>query len=312
MRTLLSVVAAVVVAGLVLAVWIASRSPTNAEAEEIAAVLAPTGSADAPPAYAHCASCHLHDGSGRPDGSIPRLNGQRQAVLESKLHRLRAELVRLPVMQPFARSLTPKEIPQIARYLSALPETEPPTSTESADVLEAGAATYVEHCAACHGANGEGQDGLFASRLCGQYRAYMTRRIDEVRAGTRGEADAVMREVLEGLPAQHLDSVGHERLRRFLGVRGHVRGIRERLCALCITQAAIVGSATNRIGENMVGLHDLAKEGRAALAGAIRVISQGQIAKRETDTSQSLVPGHAEHDVVVPSHVVSSCTSASR
>ena len=207
MRAFISILAVVLAAGVAFSLWLAMRRPTNLEAEEIAAVLEPTGSAHAPPAYAHCASCHLHDGSGRPDGSIPRLNGQREAVLQSKLHRLRAGLVRLPVMEPFARSLTPKEIPEIARYLSKLPETEPSTSPEGAKALEAGAAFYAEHCAACHGEHGEGQDGLFASRLCGQYEGYMTRRLEEVRLGQRGDADAIMREVLQGLPTEDLSAV---------------------------------------------------------------------------------------------------------
>jgi cytochrome c553 len=200
MRAFVSILAAVLVGGVAFVVWIAVRSPTNLEAEEIAAVLAPTGPVEAPSAYAHCASCHLHDGTGRPDGSIPRLNGQRQAILESKLHRLRAGLTRLPVMEPFARALTPKEIPEIARYLSELPESEAMTTPESAEVLRIGAAMYAEHCAACHGERGEGQDGLFASRLCGQYRGYMTRRLQEARSDARGEADAIMKQVLDGLP----------------------------------------------------------------------------------------------------------------
>lgn len=202
MRVFIMVVAVVVLAATVAVTWMGTRGPTEAEASEIAAVLATTGAADAPPAYAHCASCHLHDGSGRPDGSIPRLNGQRRAVLQNKLYRLRAGMMRLPVMDPFARTLEPGEIVEVAAYLSELPDT-PGTASEATEAERAtGASLYAEHCASCHGAHGEGHDGLFASRLCGQYAGYMERRLREVEEKTRGSADAVMQGVLAGLPIE--------------------------------------------------------------------------------------------------------------
>ncbi len=207
MRLLLIFATALMLLAFALGLWLFTRGPSKTESDEIAATLAPTGAADAPAAYAHCASCHLHDGSGRPDGAIPRLNGQRQAVLESKLHRMRAGLTSLPVMDPFARTLDAREVGEVAKYLSELPE----TPTHSVDVPEAsreeGATSFAELCASCHGANGEGHDGLFASRLCGQYEGYMARRLDEVRAGTRGDADAVMQGVLRGIGERDLAPV---------------------------------------------------------------------------------------------------------
>ena len=44
--------------------------------------------------------------------------------MENKLYRLRAGMTRLPVMDPFARTLAPREVAEIAQYLSRLPETE--------------------------------------------------------------------------------------------------------------------------------------------------------------------------------------------
>jgi cytochrome c553 len=207
MRLLATIAAVVLLAALAATAWVVARGPTEAEASEIAAVLAPTGAPGAPPAYAHCASCHLHDGSGRPDGSIPRLNGQRRAVLENKLYRLRAGMTRLPVMDPFARSLAPREIAELARYLSTLPDTPKSSSDITSDERSTGASIFAEHCASCHGANGEGHDGLFASRLCGQYAGYLERRLREVSAKARGDADAIMQGVLEGLPVDDLGPV---------------------------------------------------------------------------------------------------------
>jgi cytochrome c553 len=196
MRIFIMVLALIVVGSLASLTWLMMRGPSEAQAARIAAVLQSTAPHDEPPAYAHCASCHLHDGAGRPDGSIPRLAGQRQAVLENKLHRLRAGITRLPVMDPFARTLTPKEITEIATYLSALPAAESAASAASEVVRARGASRYALHCASCHGPNGEGHDGLFASRLCGQYAGYLYRRLHEIATRARGDADAIMQDAI--------------------------------------------------------------------------------------------------------------------
>jgi len=207
MRIFVTVLALFPLAVVAAIVWVTARGPSDAEAKRIAAVLAPTAPAREPPAYAHCASCHLHDGSGRPDGSIPRLNGQRKTVIENKLHRLRAGTFRLPAMDPFARTLDPSEISEVAAYLSSLPET-PALPTDTTDEeREQGAALYATHCASCHGDHAEGHDGLLASRLCGQYPNYLERRLREAAQGTRRGSDAVMQGVLTGVPSDALGPI---------------------------------------------------------------------------------------------------------
>ena len=127
-------------------------------------------------------------------------------MLENKLYRLRAGILRMPVMDPFARTLCPSEIAQIAEYLSDLPAAAAP-SVATEEERAQGASLYAEHCASCHGANGEGQDGLFASRLCGQYAGYLNRRLAEVAAGTRGDADAVMQDAIDAVPVDDLRAI---------------------------------------------------------------------------------------------------------
>jgi len=209
-RTLVTVLLVVIVVVIVVVIsvaWLASRGPSAVQAARIAAVLEGTSPVDEPAAYAHCASCHLHDGSGRPDGSIPRLAGQRRAVLENKLYRLRAGITRLPVMEPFARTLAPSEIAELSKYLSELPVTESSTGPSSEEVRDRGQSLYAQHCLSCHGVNGEGHDGLFASRLCGQYPGYLNRRLDEVLAETRGDADAIMRDAIDEVPVNDLRAI---------------------------------------------------------------------------------------------------------
>lgn len=208
MRVLVTAAVLVLVTVALVWAWRATFRPTSADSERIASVLRDPTPPSEPPAYAHCASCHLHDGSGRPDGAIPRLNGQLQAVLEHKLRRLRAGMIRIPVMDPFARTLAPAEASEVARYLAALPDTSK-TSRQfvETDSPEEGATLYAVHCAACHGERGEGNAALLASRLCGQYAGYLERRLLDFESGARGDADAVMRGVLEGVPPSALDPI---------------------------------------------------------------------------------------------------------
>lgn len=200
MRVLITVAALVVFTGVLAVTWLMARGSQDDEAAEIRAVLAPERPPDEPPAYVHCASCHLHDGSGRPDGSIPRLAGQRRAVLQNKLTRIRTGATRLPVMEPFAKALSPGELDAVAAYLSGLPDTRPEEPSVVIEALKRGRALYGEHCAACHGPDGEGHDGLLAPRLCGQHGPYLARRLQEAALETRGEGDAVMQGIVREVP----------------------------------------------------------------------------------------------------------------
>lgn len=124
--------------------------------------------------------------------------------MENKLYRLRAGMTRLPVMDPFARTLAPREVTEIASYLSGLPETESAQTDVPEDERARAASLYAQHCASCHGANGEGNDGLFASRLCGQYAGFLERRLGEIAVRKRGDADAIMQDVVDAVPADDL------------------------------------------------------------------------------------------------------------
>ena len=199
-RMFVLIVALGILFAVVSVAWLTMRGPDSEESARIAEVLRSTAPPDEPSAYAPCASCHLHDGSGRPDGAIPRLNGQRRAVIENKLNLLRAGVTGLAVMEPFARALRPEEITEVAAYLSGLPETAVPQNEAAEEERTRGAALFAEHCASCHGASGEGNDRLLGSRLCGQYAGYLHRRLGEIAAHTRGDSDAIMQGVVDVIP----------------------------------------------------------------------------------------------------------------
>lgn len=147
-------------------------------------------------AFAACAACHMADGSGRSDGSVPRLAGQRHAIVVEKLRKLRSGAADLPVMVPFARALTDSEIEMLASYVERLPDA--PVLSHSG----AAAGEYAALCAGCHGAAGEGNDGLLAPRLCGQHEAYLLRRFDEIVVDARGDTEPAMAAILASLDGE--------------------------------------------------------------------------------------------------------------
>ena len=151
--------------------------------------------------FSSCASCHLADAGGRPDGTIPRLAGQQATILERRLWDLFEDSADLPVMTPFARALTPEEISQVSAYLSALPRPAK-VGLGSGKRLERGAEVYGELCVHCHAADGIGQSELNAPRLCGQHAAYSLRRLDEMTNGGRRNSDPAMSAIASVLNSQ--------------------------------------------------------------------------------------------------------------
>lgn len=184
--------------GAVLLVTVGTVRPPERGADAWAAPDAASAASPGAVAFESCASCHLADGAGRPDGSIPRLAGQRAAILEHKLRALAAGEVQLPVMVGFARALEDREIPAIAAHLASLPS--PAAGHGSGEALAFGAGRYATFCQACHGPQAQGNDALLAPRLCGQHAGYLARRMDEIEANLRGDADPAMRALINALP----------------------------------------------------------------------------------------------------------------
>ena len=71
--------------------------------------------------FASCASCHMADGSGRSDGSVPRLAGKSRQTIIHALNSFRDGTRYVPAMLPFARALTPEQVNLVADYIAQLP-----------------------------------------------------------------------------------------------------------------------------------------------------------------------------------------------
>ncbi|MBK7974824.1 MAG: c-type cytochrome [Deltaproteobacteria bacterium] len=162
-------------------------------------------------AFRTCASCHLADGGGRPDGAIPRLAGQHAAILDKRLRALRDGTRDVPAMWPFARALSDDEVRAVADYIASLPRpTRVPIGTGSADdaTVLAGSTLATTRCAACHGPRGEGNPALGAPRLCGQHFGYLVRRLTEMSEPGRADVDPRMRAIAVTLTAEDRVAAG--------------------------------------------------------------------------------------------------------
>jgi len=195
-RTALRVAGGILVLALGVTLWFerASVRPPAAH-ERVGTWDGGEGPATGRAVFESCASCHMADAAGRPDGSIPRLAGQRPAILARKLRRLAAGDVDLPVMEGLARSLNGAEIDAVADFLGSLP-------VPSTELDQRGLPLFTAHCAACHGPVGEGNDALGAPRLSGQHAPYLARRMDDAITNARGDADPAMGAIVAGLSSE--------------------------------------------------------------------------------------------------------------
>jgi len=73
-------------------------------------------------AFEVCATCHLPNGAGRPDGTFPQLAGQHTTVIIKQIADIREGRRDNPIMYPFARTLTDsQELADVAAYIETLP-----------------------------------------------------------------------------------------------------------------------------------------------------------------------------------------------
>jgi len=157
-----------------------------------------------------CARCHLPEAWGTRDGGYPQLAGQHVNVLMKQLLDIRTGRRSIPAMRPFVQQRTIggyQELADVVAYISTLPMTPepergpwPPDSAEYRD----GERIYLRHCAACHGADGAGDNNRTYPRLQGQHYSYLLRQATLARDGLRG-IDADMSAALQNLSAGDID-----------------------------------------------------------------------------------------------------------
>ncbi len=144
--------------------------------------------------YKVCVVCHEPEGWGTKDGKYPQIAGQLRGVIIKQLQDIRSRNRDNPTMFPFATSQMldrPQDIADVAGYIANLPMTTDVGHGDGKD-LEHGKKMYEEHCAECHGNNGEGDADDLVPLLYGQHYKYLVRQFEWIRDGKRRNGDKKM------------------------------------------------------------------------------------------------------------------------
>jgi len=152
-----------------------------------------TGLARGAELYDNCAPCHGPRGLGDRAVGAPAIAGLPQWFLEGQLTKFKTGMrgahpsdVEGHRMRPMARSLTHEgDVAAVAAYVAGLPARPAPVTLTGGDAA-AGAARYNSICAACHGPDGMGIEGMGAPTLVHQADWYMLRQLEKFKNGMRG------------------------------------------------------------------------------------------------------------------------------
>jgi len=159
--------------------------------------------------YAPCAVCHQPNAWGSPDGNIPNLAGQQRRYLEKQLALFRSGARVDTAMQVVAEHPTfsdPDHVAELAIYLSELAANPDPVKG-SGQHLRIGQEAYTHICAACHGADGRGEEKNHVPRIAGQHYPYLRRQIESAAALHRVLAPPEMTSALRGMPDREKDAL---------------------------------------------------------------------------------------------------------
>ncbi|MEQ8857007.1 MAG: c-type cytochrome [Pseudomonadales bacterium] len=152
-----------------------------------------------------CTPCHGADGN-TINQLYPRLAGQPAAYLNAQLNAFASSKRPNPTMSSLAINLSPAEIEQLSAFFAA--QAAEPNSTFEPDPQQRALGEQlsdVGNCAACHGAQLQGQ-GTF-SRLAGQGYDYLVKQLQDFKTGARQDASGVMLPITVQLSEQDIASL---------------------------------------------------------------------------------------------------------
>ncbi|MBT8143416.1 MAG: c-type cytochrome [Gammaproteobacteria bacterium] len=141
--------------------------------------------------YGVCAACHGANGEGSEDLNAPRIAGMPAWYVQRQINNFKAGVrgadskdVYGTQMRPMAMTLgDDKSVAAVAQQIEAFEAPAAATTVEGD--IEKGKAAYAT-CAACHGADGRGNEALNAPPLVGQHDWYIVRQLQAFKSGLRG------------------------------------------------------------------------------------------------------------------------------
>jgi cytochrome c553 len=159
-------------------------------------------------AYEACEGCHRKDGSGRANGTYPRMAGQPARVVIKQLVDIRSGRRHNPDMAPLVAEpvLSLQAMADIAAYVQALPVQANNGKGAGSD-LALGQKLYERDCAGCHGTVGQGDAASFVPMVAVQHYRYLLRELINIGDGSRRNSHAAMVKVIKPYSQAELDAV---------------------------------------------------------------------------------------------------------
>lgn len=168
--------------------------------------------------YKHCVACHGPRGVGGEGGKYPRIAGLPVGYVARQLHDFRQRnRINKPMIPIFRHHRFNDEvIDLVAAHIAAMPvpalglwpyEPRPEALAafpSKAAFDEGGATGYAQHCAGCHGTDGNGGEG---PPLTDQYPAYLLKQVQDFASNQRRHAGSAQCAALP--PAETEAVVGH-------------------------------------------------------------------------------------------------------
>ena len=159
--------------------------------------------------YRECAACHEPEGWGRTTGSVPQIAGQHRKVVIKQLADFRAGNRDSTLMVPYATVESiggAQAVADVAAYISTL-EISVENGRGPGDDLALGETLYIEHCAACHESNGEGNNDNLIPRIQAQHYKYLVRQFQWIRDDKRRNASKEMTALSKTLDEREMKAV---------------------------------------------------------------------------------------------------------
>jgi len=161
--------------------------------------------------FTNCTQCHGVTGSGSHLALAPAIAGQDLWYLEAQLQNFRAgkradnpqDLPGLR-MRPMSRSIhSDDDVKLVAAYVASLQSVNPEPVLQGGDA-QRGSVTYNGICAACHGADGAGNEQMGAPRLRHTNDWYLFSALQRFKAHIRGN-NPPLGPVMQGMAASLAD-----------------------------------------------------------------------------------------------------------
>jgi len=171
----------------------------------LAAFNAGAGPLDSPGAQKSlvCSACHGFAGNS-PGNTVPILAAMAPSYFKKAINDYAAGRRRSPEMEPYSKYVLQFGLDEIADFFAVQHKQAPAKIKSDPKGLSRGA-TLASQCAACHGAQGEGDAFRVVPALRGQPAAYLKAQMDLFKGDKRkledAEQDKIKKTMFKGLDA---------------------------------------------------------------------------------------------------------------